>query len=741
MNETEGKMTSSVPVATLRRWPAFVVLVAGLMVTLLATWRTIANVRDALRRQCDFASQEISLKVRERLQAHEQILRGGAGLFSAVGMPTRAQWRSLLESMQVEHRLPGVQGVGYTHRILKADLERHTAEIRSQGFPSYRVWPEGDREVYTSIIYLEPFTNRNLRAFGYDMRSEGMRRKAMDRAADLNAAALSGKVKLVQETTNDVQAGTLMYVPVYRQGMPLSTVEERRSALQGWVYSPYRMNDLMQGILGGWEASEGHRIRLQVFDSPEPVSDTLLYDSQRQGDLAGGSGPENGWGYTVRSPIAYAGQMWTMVFTQSEQAMTAMQRVAVWGVAGVGFLLSGLLAGLLHSSMNTRFNAERLAERLTANLRHTTERLGMATEAGGVGIWEYSVGLGRLTWDDQMFRLYGISRDRFGGVYDSWKSSVHPEDRERADLEIQKALSGEREFNTEFRICLPDGSVRYLRAQSRVQRDSEGQPMRVVGTNWDITERRLAEAELMRSLAAERELSALKSTFVSMVSHEFRTPLGAILAASEMLEDYYERLEFAKRKAYFQLIRQEVQRLTGMLQDVLLQGQLDAGRVTCKLRPVDMHALCRSVATRVQGAFPKHPPVQCDFDPPGPRTLLDEVLVERMLDNLLTNAFKYSPGLTPVKLQVRHHQKEWRIEVQDQGMGIPETDLGALFSAFCRGGNVGNIKGTGVGLYIVKKCAELQGGRVGVVSDLGRGTTFWVQLPWNLAEGEASSSL
>jgi len=591
MNEMEEHITSSVPMATLRRWPAFVVLVAGLTVTLLATWRTIANVRDALRRECDFASQEIGLKVRERLQAHEQILRSGAGLFSAVGMPTRAQWRSMLESLQVGQRLPGVQGVGYTHRILKADLERHTAEIRSQGFPSYRVWPEGDREVYTSIIYLEPFTNRNLRAFGYDMRSESIRGTAMDRAADLNTAALSGKVKLVQETTDDVQAGTLMYVPVYRQGMPLSTVAERRSALQGWVYSPYRMDDLMRGILGGWETSGGRRIRLQVFDGPEPVLDAMLYDSQPSAAGGGSGGADNGWGYTVRVPIAYGGQMWTLVCAQSGRAVTAGQQFAVWGVAGAGFLLSGLLAGLLHSSINTRFNAERLAEGLTANLRHTTERLGMATEAGGVGIWEYSVGLGRLTWDEQMFRLYGISRDQFEGVYDSWKSAVHLEDRERADLEIQKALSGEREFNTEFRICLPDGSVRYLRAHSRVQRDAMGQPIRVVGTNWDITERRLAEAELMRSLAAERELSALKSTFVSMVSHEFRTPLGAILAASEMLEDYYERLEVAKRKAYFQLIRQEVQRLTGMLQDVLLQGQLDAGRVTCKLRPVDACAV------------------------------------------------------------------------------------------------------------------------------------------------------
>ena len=139
--------------------------------------------------------------------------------------------------------------MGFSVLIPRAELARHVRELRQEGFPEYRLKPDGVRELYSAIIYLEPFTGRNLRAFGYDMFSELVRRAAMEQARDTGAAALSGKIVLVQETGADVQAGTLMYVPVYHKGLPLETVAQRRAALQGWVYSPYRMKDLIKGIL------------------------------------------------------------------------------------------------------------------------------------------------------------------------------------------------------------------------------------------------------------------------------------------------------------------------------------------------------------------------------------------------------------------------------------------------------------------------------------------------------------
>ncbi len=252
ISDRTAHMTDGLPNETKRRvvWHAWLLLLAGLIITAIATSLTKMQEEEAVARDFDFACSEIEGKIIERLNDHEQILRSGAAFFEQAGAVNRQQWHHFTERQKVEQHLSGIQGIGFARLIPRPKLEQHIQEIRAEGFPEYRVRPEGERDIYSSIIYLEPFTSRNLRAFGYDMLSEPVRRAAMELAGDRDIAVLSGKVTLVQETDKDVQAGTLMYVPVYRTDIPRETVVQRRAALLGWVYSPYRMNDLMRGILG-----------------------------------------------------------------------------------------------------------------------------------------------------------------------------------------------------------------------------------------------------------------------------------------------------------------------------------------------------------------------------------------------------------------------------------------------------------------------------------------------------------
>src|SRR5919108_4826397 len=156
---------------------------------------------------------QIQQAITERLLIYEDILRGGQSLFVANrGIVTREQWRRHVTNLALTERYPGVLGVGFSLRIRPSEKAAHLAQIRSEGFPTYAIRPAGNRSEYHSIIYLEPFTGRNLRAFGYDMFSESVRRAAMERARDTELPTLSGKVTLVQETTDDVQAGFLMYL-------------------------------------------------------------------------------------------------------------------------------------------------------------------------------------------------------------------------------------------------------------------------------------------------------------------------------------------------------------------------------------------------------------------------------------------------------------------------------------------------------------------------------------------------
>ena len=254
---------------------AWLTLAAGLLLSALLTLWSYENRQENAAARFGLIAADVINNVEKRLKDHEQILLGGAGLFDSIGKVSRQQWHTYVSRLQLEDNYPGILGVGYSQVIAPADLPGHVQEIRNSGFPDYQIRPLGDRKLYTSIIYLEPFAGRNLAAFGFDMYSEPTRRDAMQRAVNGGMTSISGKVALVQETHGRKQAGFLMYVPVYQPYQPLTTPAERWQALHGFVYSPYRMDDLMRGILGDHDPF----VDITIHDA-ETLSDvSLMYDS------------------------------------------------------------------------------------------------------------------------------------------------------------------------------------------------------------------------------------------------------------------------------------------------------------------------------------------------------------------------------------------------------------------------------------------------------------------------------
>ncbi len=219
---------------------AWLTLAISLLVTVLV-W-TVVRAQSEKVAYTDFRSrvEEVRATLAQRMLAHEQVLRGGVGLFHASGRVSRREWRTYVESLRLDASYPGIQEVGFVERVLPHERAAHIRRVRAEGFPGYTIRPDGVRAEYTSIVYIEPFNARNQRAFGYDMFSEPVRHAAMARARDTGAAAVSGRVTLLQETAEDVQAGFLMYLPLYRAGVPLTSVAERRAALAGYAYSPFR---------------------------------------------------------------------------------------------------------------------------------------------------------------------------------------------------------------------------------------------------------------------------------------------------------------------------------------------------------------------------------------------------------------------------------------------------------------------------------------------------------------------
>lgn len=245
----------------------------------------------------------------------------------------------------------------------------------------------------------------------------------------------------------------------------------------------------------------------------------------------------------------------------------------------------------------------------------------------------------------------------------------------------------------------------------------------------DITERKRAEAELLRTLAREKELGQLRSNFVSMVSHEFRTPIGIIQSSAEILEDYLDRLDPAERVEHLHSITNNTRRMASLMEEVLLIGSFDAGKMQFKPAELDLSAFSTELIDEVLSATDGRCPIEFSNNDVPRIGHADKRLLRHVITNLLTNAVKYSEPGQPVELLLSRQDSELIVTIRDHGIGIPEADREWLFCAFHRGRNVGDRPGTGLGLVIAKRCVDLHGGKISVESQLGQGSSFIVRLP------------
>ena len=389
-------------------------------------------------------------------------------------------------------------------------------------------------------------------------------------------------------------------------------------------------------------------------------------------------------------------------------------------------------------------------KRMEAELRVNEERLKMATTAGNIGIWDWDVTRNLLSWDESMYELYGIAKEDFGGAYDAWAATLHPDDREFCNIEIQAALRGEREYAPEFRIILPDGRIRNIKAASNTYRDAAGNATRMVGTNFDITNLKQIEAELRKykdhleeevqqrttelvlARNAAETANRAKSVFLANMSHELRTPLNAILGFSSLMRKAESLSE--EQKSNLAIINRSGEYLLVLINDVLEMARIEAGRVQLENAPLDLGALVRDVTDMMLvRAREKGLQLLIDQSSEFPRYIMgDEARLRQILINLVGNAVKFTlQGGVTVRFGMKPngHQKQWRIEVEDTGPGILLEDQERIFEPFVQVGEQAAQKGTGLGLTITRQFVQLMGGIIKLESSPGFGAIFRVELP------------
>jgi len=403
--------------------------------------------------------------------------------------------------------------------------------------------------------------------------------------------------------------------------------------------------------------------------------------------------------------------------------------------AGILILVFSAVLLALYLSANRalietlRFGREN--ERLLEQVKEAKERLDLALQAANILSWDWDARRTDVLLGGSWAIILRVGKETSALTLDELAQMVHPDDLPKVKRVLGNCLNGgESEYMAEHRIrTLAGGWVWSLGRGRVVERDTAGRALRMTGVNVDIDDRKRAEVELLAAVQREKELSEMKSKFVSTASHEFRTPLATMLSSAELLEHYSESLSPAEKVNLLQTIQGGAKRMSEMIDDVLTLGRAESGVLKLNLGPTNLRELCASVVSEFRIAQGKEHVITLDDRFDRVEATMDERLLRHILNNLLSNAVKYSPPGSEVTLSLARREEQAVIEIQDRGIGIPLEDQPRMFESFHRASNVENRPGTGLGLAIVKKAVELHGGEISLSSAVGSGTRFTVMLP------------
>ena len=358
-----------------------------------------------------------------------------------------------------------------------------------------------------------------------------------------------------------------------------------------------------------------------------------------------------------------------------------------------------------------------------------TTRLELATRAGGIGIWDFDIVNNTLLWDDKMFELFGVDKKTIGGAKQTWLSGVHPDEIVRVEAESQLAICGEKDYDTEFRVVWPDGSIHNIRTLATVIRNNFGHPLHIIGTNWDITKQKKSEAILLKAKQEAEQANISKSAFLANMSHEIRTPLNAIIGFSQLMNR--DKLMTDSQKEYSISINRAGEHLLSLINDILELSKVEAGRVVLNPTNFDLQILLKDLQIifkeRTQS---KHLQLLFETAPEVPRLIFtDESKLRQIFINLIGNAIKFTKkGSIIVRTSVAKVKEDkilLIVDIIDTGSGIAENELDKLFKNFEQ--TTSGIKqgtGTGLGLALSRELAILMGGNITVTSEVGKGSVF-----------------
>ena len=773
-------MTRLISITPLFKRAPLLTLLIGLAATLVF-WRMLnAGFNEQARRNFDDKSEKIVLQLVDWVDDHEHLLFGVQGMFSVSKAVTREEWRRYVVSLKLREHHPGVLGLGYAAWLTSGEKEAHQEKIRREGPADYRIRPEGVRPLYAPVTYFEPHNASSRQVFGYDMYSEVTRRAALDWSRDSGKVSLVSGIVLVQDPKGEKQPGLLLCLPVYRRGAPVSTVGERRTALQGFIYSASLVKGFVYGILGKLPDD----IAFEIYDGESVLRDNLQFSSLKNEkvSLPGDYRPE----LTMTRTVAMHGRSWTFVFKSLPAFDREFRRTTSSAALAGGILISLLLSIIAYTMQRTRDRALELALSMTQNLSESKEKVRLILDTAGAAIYGMdTAGLCTFCNPVGLRRLgYGSEEELLGR---NMHSLIHHSRSDGTAYPLEECpigalLEGSAGCHVEDdQFWRSDGSgfpVEYW-ALPQVK---DGVLCGVVISFIDISRRRKVEEELRsyqqllelynealenrvadevgknrakdQTLMQSEKLASI-GQLAAGVAHEINNPVCYIISNLDLLTQYTDQIvrydlllqghcrelspstrELIKKER--ELLDMEYILTSGVaLVAESLEGAERVSKIVRDLKTfsriggeerelTDLNRCLESALTIVYNELKYVATVRKEYGD-LPEILCNPGQLNQVFLNLLVNAGHAIVGQGEIVLRSWCDGEFVHVSVSDTGEGIPEEIRCRLFEPFFTTKEVG--RGTGLGLSISHEIMEKHEGKLLVASEVGVGSTFTVSLP------------
>lgn len=720
---------------------AVVVLIGSLLMVFLYARSAGEREHQVAEAEVNAESARLASLVEQRLLHYELALRGGVSLFASVSRPTDRQWRGYVEGLDIPGQFPALMGLGYAPYLRGGELEVLQLAMRDAGQGLFAIRPQGAREFYGPVVYLEPRTLPNMQAIGYDMFSDPVRRLAMIGARDSGNILLTAPVHL-QQSVNPDEMGLLLYAPIYGGGISPANPLARRAAMSGWVYAPFSARAFVLGALEGFN----HHGNMRIVDVTDASVHEIYQDSgfnaqaaaSRAGSASGRADPGLISSRSIDKEVY--GRTWRFDFqapiTASSGAMSERELIFI-----SGGLASLLLFAVVLALAYTQSNAERLAARMSASYRRSEQRFrnAMLYAAAGHALLDAEGGI--VEANPALAGILGssvaaLAGNRFEGYF-----------LDDAALAAGGAAAGVRgDGDAVFRVTRllrrSDGDTRHVElVYSPLPGELDSDVTQLVQVE-DVTERHRAQAQvqaLNRTLEARvaqrtRELTRANQeleSFAYSVSHDLRAPLRSIDGFCRLLADRYQAAIDEQGRGFLTRVRAAANRMDGLIDALLKMSRISRGEF--KRVDLDLSAMASDIVAELRQSAP-----QRDVDvviAEGLHASGDQALIRNLLQNLLENAWKFTDRTPAARIEFLRepapsgdasavHGGQCVFLIRDNGTGFSQEYAGKLFRPFQRLHGDDQYQGHGIGLATVKRIVERHGGAISAVGVPGSGATF-----------------